>query len=88
MNESTISILDRVLDPFTDCLTEEVAQRIVNLRADELTQARIDILADKANEGTLSDEESAEYAKFRDAFHFVTVLQAKARAFLGRQTAS
>ena len=52
------------------------------------TQARVDQLADKANEGELSNDERAEYDKFREAFHFVTILQAKARTLLDRQTAS
>lgn len=82
---SHTDVLDRVLDPFTECLTPEVAQRIVNLRADAPTQARLDELADKANEGQLSAPEKAEYDRFRDAFHFVTILQAKARRLLERQ---
>lgn len=89
MNESVpTSVLDRVLDPFTDCLTPEVAQRIVQLRADPDTQAHLDQLADKANEGQLSATEQAEYDKFREAFHFITILQAKARTLLERQPAS
>jgi hypothetical protein len=81
-------VLDRVLDPFADCLTTEVALKIVDLRADPETQTRLDALADKANEGLLSEDERAEYAKLREAFHFVTILQAKARAFLDRQAAA
>jgi hypothetical protein len=79
------NVLDRVLDPFTDCLTPEVAQRIVELRADPETQARIDELADKSTEGQLSESERVEYDRFREAFHFITVLQAKARTLLERQ---
>lgn len=75
-------VLDRVLDPFTDCLTPEVARRIVDLRADAATQARVDELASKANEGRLSDRERAEYEVYRSAFHFITILQAKARSLL------
>ena len=70
------AILDRVLDPITNCLTRDVAAKLVALRADPKTQARVDKLADKANEGTLSSEERAEYDRYRDAFHFVTILQA------------
>lgn len=85
---SDISVLDRVLDPFASCLTPEVAEKIVQLRADPQTQSRIDELADKANEGQLSREEQREYDTYRDAFHFVTILQTKARKFLARsQTA-
>jgi len=35
-------VLDRVLEPFTECLTPDVAKRIVDLRADVQTQACID----------------------------------------------
>ncbi len=84
-NSSSSTVLDRILDPFTECLTPEVAKRVTDLRADAETQARIDELADKANEGQLSDEERSEYDKYREAFHFITILQAKARTLLDRQ---
>lgn len=76
------AILDRVLEPVTECLTPDVAAKLVALRADAQTQVRVDELAEKANEGTLSPEERAEYDRYRDAFHFVTILQAKARRLL------
>ena len=82
------AILDRVLEPITDCLTPDVAARLVGLRADTQTQARVDELAEKANEGTLSTEERVEYDRYRDAFHFVTILQAKARKLLTNQPTS
>jgi hypothetical protein len=89
MSESSAStVLDRVLDPFTDCLTPQVAKRIVDLRAEPEAQARLDELADKANEGQLSPEEQAEYDKYREAFHFITILQTKARSLLQRQADS
>ena len=75
-------VLDRVLDPFAHCLTPEVARRIADLRADPGMQARVDELASKANEGRLSEPERAEYDTYRSAFHFVTILQAKARSLL------
>ena len=57
----TQALLDRVLEPFVECLTREAAQKLVNLRAEPQAQARLDELADKANEGQLSAEERAEY---------------------------
>ena len=80
-------VLDRVLDPLTHCFTPEVARRIADLRADSATQTRVDELADKANEGQLTDEERAEYDAYRSAFHFVTVLQTKARTLLKQASA-
>lgn len=82
------SVLDQVLDPFMECLTPEVARRIADLRADVRTQSRVDELADKANEGQLTPAEEREYDRYLEAFHFVTILQVKARTFLERQTSS
>ena len=48
------SLLDRVLAPLSECLTLEAANKIVAIRADAGTQARVDHLADKANEGQLT----------------------------------
>ncbi len=88
MSTSSSDVMDRVLDPFMDCFTAEVARNVANLRADVETQARLDNLAQKANEGHLSPEERAIYDRFLEAYHFVTILQAKAREFLRRQTSS
>jgi hypothetical protein len=82
------SVFDRVLDPFVGCLTPEVARRLLDLRADRRVQARLDLLAEKANEGQLSVDEQAEYDRYREAFHFVTILQLKARTFLEQQASS
>jgi hypothetical protein len=81
------TLLDRVVEPFAECLTADAARKIISLRADPATQARIDQLADKANEGLLTDAERAEYDRFLAAFHFITILQAKARKILRNQAA-
>ena len=76
------TLLDQLLEPFAECLTVEAAQKIVSLRADDATQAHVDELAEKANRGTLTDDESMTYDQYLAAFHFVTVMQARARRFL------
>jgi hypothetical protein len=76
----TASTLDRFLDPIAACLTPEVAQRIVDLRTDERTKARLEELRAKANEGTLSEAERAEYEELVDGFDLFSILKAKARA--------
>ncbi len=81
---STVSYLDRILDPVADAFTPELARRIVNLRADDELQAEIDVLRRKANEGTLSDEEEAAYKDFVEAFDVISIIQSKARQFLAR----
>ena len=72
------SHLDRLLAPLADCLTPEVAARVADLRTDDATQQRIDYLADRANEGLLSDDERDEYAAYVHAIDVIAVLQAKA----------
>ena len=85
---STTALLEQVLDPFVDCLTPEAARRVVALRADPEVQARLDQLADRANEGLLTPDERAEYEKFLATFHMVTLLQSKARQLVSAQQAS
>ena len=76
--------LDRLLDPVASCFTPETAERIVAFRADPQTQSRIDELADKSNEGQLTDAERREYEKYVLAIDFIAVLQTKARSLLDR----
>ena len=72
-------VLDRVLTPLAAALSPGAAENIANFQADEETQARVDELADKANEGLLSPAEQIEYDKYLDALHLITILKAKAR---------
>jgi hypothetical protein len=80
--EAEISLLDRILAPVTDCLTPEAARRLVALRADPEAQQRIDELADKCTEGSLSPQERSEYEAYVAAVNVLAVLQAKARTLL------
>lgn len=82
------SVIDRLMDPVGRCLTPEVASRIASLRADSELQSRVDILADKANTGTLSDEERSEYEQYVNFSQFVTLLQIKARDLLDQPGAA
>jgi hypothetical protein len=86
--EPVAAALDRLLDPISRCLTKEVAQRLVELRADPELQERLDILADKNTEGQLSPEEHAEYETYVWALDFVAILQAKARRLLADDNGS
>ncbi len=77
-------ILDRFLDPVRDILTPEVAKGISDLRADAVTQDRIEDLAARHHEGQLSSEELAEYEALVNGANVMAVLQAKARSVLNR----
>jgi hypothetical protein len=76
------TLLDQLIEPFAECLTPEAAQKIANLRATDQLQARVDELAEKANLGTLSQAEAAEYDRYLASYHFATVMQARARRLL------
>lgn len=80
------TFLDRFLEPVTDAMTPHFAETVINLRSDDATQARIDVLREKANAGTLTDEEQAEYREFVEAVDVISIIQAKARQFLSRQS--
>ena len=83
----TTSYLDRLLEPLTDVLTPEVAAALLELRADAELQAHIEELRRKANEGTLTRAEDAGYKDFVEAVDVVSIIQAKARRFLEKQSA-
>jgi hypothetical protein len=77
-----MTYLDRFLEPMTALLSPEVARRIVELRASPEVQSRADELARKANDGTLTTDEEAEYKEFVEAVDIIAIIQAKARRFL------
>jgi hypothetical protein len=82
MHQNSANFLNRLLDPVSRCFTNEGARELVNLRADAETQARVQELAEKCNEGTLSPKERSEYEAFVMAADIVAILQAKARSRL------
>jgi hypothetical protein len=81
MAESTL--IERIVDPIGRFLTPEAAREILEVRADPETQRRIDELADKCNEGTLTPEERVEYQEFISVFNILTLLQVRARRITG-----
>ena len=85
---STISFLDQFLEPMTEAFTPELARKLVELRAQPELQAYVDLLADKANAGTLTAEEDQEYKSYVEAADVIGVIQAKARRFLAEHSAS
>ena len=78
------TVIDDILDPVADCLTPDVARRLTQLRLNRATQAHIDELAGKANEGLLTPDERAEYADIVEGLDFLGILKAQARAVMAR----
>ena len=83
MNTSSNSaVLDELIEPVARCFTPEVARRILSLRASTDLQTRLDDLADKCSEGTLTAAEHEQYESYVRGMNFIGVLQASARAQL------
>ncbi len=74
--------IDQLIEPVGQCLTAEVAERLISLRANPELQREVDRLADKANRGSLTDDERAQYEQYVSFAQFVTLLQIKARDLL------
>ena len=80
--------LERLLDPVGRALGADASRHLLELRADPEMQARVDELADRANEGLLTPEERGEYEALIATAAVVAILQAKARAVLSGPSAA
>ena len=79
---SAASGLDGLLEPLSRCLDAESARRVVDLQIDPPVQERIDALAERANQGMLSESERSEYEALINAADFIAILKFKARQHL------
>lgn len=71
-------VLDSLLDPLSRCLDTGSARRVAAFRIAGNVQERVDALAERANEGLLSDEERAEYEAVVNASDIIEILKLKA----------
>ena len=70
--------LDSMLEPLSLCLDAESARRLVAFRVDPPVLARIELLGERANEGSLTPAERSEYEALINAADFIAILKAKA----------
>ena len=80
--DSAHTAFERVLAAVGQCLDRQSAEALLRLRADKEMQGRIEELADKSTEGTLTPEEREEYEALIRVGNFVAILQARARRLL------
>jgi hypothetical protein len=78
-NAGIDTALNGLLDPLSRCLDADSARRVIELRIDPAVQSRLDVLAERANDGVLTDEERAEYEAFINVGDFISILKLKAR---------
>jgi|APEBP8051073178_1049388.scaffolds.fasta_scaffold27796_2 hypothetical protein len=77
-----LSALDQFLDPSGGWLTPQIAQRIVSWRPSDEARDRILELGRKAEDGTLTPDEDAEYERYIEEGDVIALLQAKTRRLL------
>jgi hypothetical protein len=75
---------DRGTDFLLQLLTVEQAESLVAYRGERKLRRRITQLAEKCNEGELTEREEAGYEGYAHANKFIAILQAKARKLLAR----
>lgn len=77
----SVDTLERFVEHLTRGFTPELARHFAELpEPSPEFQARLDELAEKANEGALSPAEAREYDKYVEYIDFVTFMRLKARA--------
>ena len=76
--------LSTYLDPIAEELTPQQAEKILATKPNDKLIARVEELANKANIGTLSEQERAEYEYYIEVDEAISLLKAKARDLLAR----
>jgi hypothetical protein len=78
--DTASSILRRVIDPKSGDLTHTAAETFLRLAFSEADHERVQELAERHTEGSLTPEERQEYEGYVVVGEFLAVMQAKARA--------
>jgi len=82
MNQTTDTTLERFVDHLVRGFTPELARHFAELpQPNAEFQARLDELAEKANEGMLSADEAQEYDTYVELMDFVALMRLRARAY-------
>jgi hypothetical protein len=74
---------EELIRGLAECLDRESLLALAEFRLPSKAQARLDELADRANEGTITPVERQEYEAFISASEFLGLAQLRARAKLG-----
>ncbi len=80
--EPVTTSLNSLLEPFSRCLDSESARKVSEFRIDQAVEARMQTLAELANEGLLNQDERSEYEALINATDLISILKLKARRHL------
>ncbi len=81
-DNSTVAILARVLEPEEGHLSPEAARYVLNLRLAERDRQRVALLAEKAQQGTLTGAEQSDLENYCNVGDLLALIQSKARQAL------
>ncbi len=79
LDVTSATSLDNLLEPFSQCMDVQSALRVTEFQVDQRVQARVETLAEKANQGVLSEDEHAEYESLVNAADLISILKLKAK---------
>lgn len=78
MTQESLGVDDSLLESAARCLDAESVRALSELQLGEAARSRLDVLAQKANEGQLSTEETREYDRFIELGDIIATLRLKA----------
>jgi hypothetical protein len=82
-----IDILEQVIDPSRSGMAPEAARALLELRFSEEAVTRINALAEKNRQGTISAAERALLERYQRVGNFLNLIHAKARCALAEPPA-
>ena len=74
--------LDGLLDPLASSLDPSALRQIVKFQISPEVQARVEYLANRANDGEITVAEDAEYEALIDGADLISILKLKAQRLL------
>ena len=82
-NSVVLGVDDSLLESAARCLDADSVRALGALELEPAAKARLDLLAQKANEGQLTSDEAREYDRFIELGDIVATLRLKAERQLG-----
>ena len=80
---TSLGLDDSLLESAARCLDTNSVRALSELQLDEAARGRLEVLAQKANEGHLAPEEAREYERFIDLSDIISTLRLKAERQVG-----
>ncbi len=74
---SSLEVLNDLLDPLSRCLDDESARRVAEFRVGPVVEEKIRVLAERANEGLLNEDEQANYEAIINTADIISILKLK-----------